>query len=134
MSLIGTWKVKMVGMFDPDNGLKCVPVEEALASGDEDLAQMAAMVLKIDADGTMMTCVNLPAEIVEEAKAQGAPVTDDGMIIAEVGRYKEQDGKYYRFTGDEGEIDGVQLDGWEEISLENGLLSMMGGMVLFEKI
>ena len=134
MSIIGIWKVKSLITYVPDEGMKSVSVEEAMAIDDQDIQQMAAMMIKITEDGQMVMGINVPPEMVEEAKAQGAPVTEDGMIIAQQHEWKEENGAYFYLSGNSGTVGDEEISPWEEIAVgEDGTLSMMGGMLIFEK-
>lgn len=134
MSIIGTWKVKNLMTYVPDEGMKSITVEEAKAIDDEDIQQMAAMMIKITEDSQMVMGMKLPPEMLEEAKAQGAPVTEDGMIIAQQHEWKEENGTYFYLSGNSGTIGDEEISPWEELAVgEDGTLTMMGGMLIFEK-
>ena len=53
MKIIGTWKVKSLLTYVPEIGMKSISAEEAIASPDEEMNQMAAMALKFTEDGKM---------------------------------------------------------------------------------
>lgn len=134
MKIIGTWKVKSLMTYVPEIGMKSISAEEAIASPDEEMNQMAAMALKFTEDGKMIMGSKLPPEILEEAKAQGAPVTDDGMMIAQETEWKEENGEFFYLSGNEGTVDGEEISPWEKLALDSdGSLYMMGGMLVFEK-
>ena len=134
MKIIGTWKVKSLMTYVPEIGMKSISAEEAIASPDEEMNQMAAMALKFTEDGKMIMGSKLPPEILEEAKAQGAPVTDDGMMIAQETEWKEENGEFFYLSGNEGTVDGEEISPWEKLALDSdGSLYMMGGILVFEK-
>ena len=134
MKIIGTWKVKSLLTYVPEIGMKSISVEEAIASPDEEINQMAAMALKFTEDGKMIMGSKLPPEILEEAKAQGAPVTDDGMMIAQQTEWKEENGEFFYLSGNEGTVNGEEISPWEKLALDSdGCLFMMGGILVFEK-
>ena len=90
-------------------------------------------VTEITEDGQLTMGMQLPPEAIEDAKAQGAPVTEDGMIVAEQHEWKEENGELFYNTGDECEIDGEAVDPWIKIEFdEDGLLVLT--MMAFEKI
>ena len=135
MSIIGTWKVTRLFAFDPEEGMKAISVEQALENPDEEIQQMAAAVLKITEDGQLTMGMQLPPEAIEDAKAQGAPVTEDGMIVAEQHEWKEENGEYFYHTGNEGTVGDEEISPWEKLEIDaDGILSMMGGMLGFEKV
>jgi len=134
MKIIGTWKVKSLLTYVPEIGMKSISAEEAIASPDEEMNQMAAMALKFTEDGKMIMGSKLPPEILEEAKAQGAPVTDDGLMIAQETEWKEENGEFFYLSGNEGTVNGEEISPWEKLALDgDGCLFMMGGMIVFEK-
>ena len=134
MSIIGTWKVKRLFTFDPEEGMKAISVEEAKKVDDEEIQKMTSMILKISAEGQLIMGMQLPAELLEEAKAQGAPVTEDGMMIAEQHEWKEENGEFFYHTGIEGTVGDEEVSPWEKLNIDaDGLLEMMGGMLAFEK-
>lgn len=129
MSIIGNWKVKKIMSFG-ENGPELITISEfeAIPEKDEEMVQMAASVLKITEDGVIQMLIAIPPEAVEEAKAQGAPVTDDGFIITDKFEWLERDGEYYCLNESMG-TDPMPL----KIDGEGGL-EFMGGMLIFEKI
>lgn len=113
-----------------DDGMKQTPIEE-IDTSDPDMAQMASSFLMIS-DEKIETCIQLPAEVIEEAKKEGAPVSDDGIMVVQTQPIKIKDGIAYYNDGTTGEIMGEEIDGWNQLKLdENGLLDM--GMVCYKK-
>jgi len=56
------------------------------------------------------------------------------MVIAQTQEWKEENGEYSFLSSSEGTIHGEAMSPWEKLDLnEEGLLSLMGGMILFEK-
>ena len=125
MELIGKWKVKKT-MYPTQDGIKHLTKEELIDLGvyDEDDFKMFDSVVEFKSDGTVATMIQIPAEQLEEAKAEGAPVDENGFICIETSEWKE-DGKAYYKLGN----DFVTLSFNEE-----GLLAFAGGMMLLEKM
>ena len=137
MSIIGTWKVKKVGVFSMEEGMVMKSVEDLAkmepAEDYEDALQMAQAILKVT-DGTMRMCVAVPPEVIEEAKAAGEemPINDDGTMTMDEYAWKEEAGQFFYATGDEGEINGEAIDPWTPVEFDaDGLLVL--GIMAFGK-
>jgi len=129
MDLKGKWVVATILTFT-DDGMKQTPVEE-IDTSDSDMAQMASSFL-IVSDEKIETCIQLPAEVIAEAKAEGAPVSDDGVLVMQTYPVKIENGTVYYNDGTRGEIMDIVIDGWNELKLnEAGLLDM--GMACYKK-
>ena len=129
MDFKGKWVVATMLAFT-DDGMKQTPIEE-IDTSDPDMAQMASSFLMIS-DEKIETCIQLPAEVVEEARAVGAPVSDDGVLVAETYPVKTENGTIYYNDGSSGMIMDNVIDGWNELKLnESGLLDM--GMACYKK-
>ncbi len=129
MDLKGKWVVATMPTFT-DDGMKQTPVEE-IDTSDSNMAQMASSFL-IVSDERIETCIQLPAEVIAEAKAEGAPVSDDGVLVVQTYPVKTENGTVYYNDGTQGEIMDNVIDGWNELKPnEAGLLDM--GMACYKK-
>ena len=129
MELTGKWVVATMLAFT-DDGMKQTPVEE-IDTSDSDMAQMASSFLIIS-DEKIETCIQLPAEVIEEARADGAPVSDDGVLVGETYPIKIENGTVYYNDGSSGMIMDNVIDGWNELKLnEAGFIDM--GMACYKK-
>ena len=128
MSIIGTWKVKKIMSFG-EYGAKLITMDEfdALPEKDEEMAQMASSILRITENGVIQMLIPIPAEVIEEAKKEGAPLTDDGFIIADTFEWYERDGKFFCSNESMG-TDPMPLN----LDADGGL-EFMGGLLIFEK-
>lgn len=129
MSIVGNWKVKKIMSFD-ENGPKLITMDEfeALQEKDEEMTQMASSVLDVTEDGKLTMMISIPKEAIEEAKAEGAEVTDDGFVIADRFEWLKKDNEYFCLNESMG-TDPMPLSIDEE-----GGLSFMGGLLIYEKI
>ena len=124
MEFLGKWIVKK-SMYPTEDGIKHLTKDELLALGcdDEDL-QMFSSVIVIKDDGTMDTLVQIPADQIESARAEGAPVDENGCIPVESTVWKEENGEF------------VYCENGEFVPFtvtEEGYLRYAGGMMLLEK-
>ena len=133
--MYGKWVVKEIGVFDMEAGLKMTPAAEILASDDpmmEEYKQMALAVMVLSEDGTANTYVNLPEEMLEQAKAEGAPVTEYGILV-ESKELKVENGEFFINTGDAGEIDGEAIDPFVKLELDADGCFSFAGMFRYTK-
>jgi len=133
--MYGKWVVKEVAVYDPENGFVMKPVEEILASDDpmlEDYKQMANSLLVLSEDGTANTYVVIPDEMIEEAKAEGATVTEYGVLV-ESKELKVENGEFYFNTGDSGEVLGEAVDPFVKLELDGEGCLMLNPMVKYKK-
>lgn len=136
--VLGLWKMKKVVTFDDNFNMKYITMEEMLEKDDDKDAKIIAIsVWDFTPDGNieMKIPIDKTEYTVEQLEAEGMKVID-GYIISDDGKHwKEKDGEVYADTGMKGEVLGEKVDGWEKLELdEEGLLPMMGGMYLCEKI
>ena len=129
MSIAGTWKVKKIMSFD-EEGPKLITMEEfeVIPDKDEEMAQMASSILDITEDGTLTMMIPIPKEAVEEARAEGAEVTDDGYVIADKFEWLKRDDKYFCHN---------ESMGTDPMPLkfdDDGGLEFMGGLLIYEKM
>lgn len=137
MSIIGKWKTKKMLAFGPD-GMQLMTLDEAKTLDEETAEElvktMTTTIVDINADGTVYTRIIIPADQIEEAKAQGAPLEADGTIIADRKPWKEENGEYFYDTGEQREIGGEAVSSWDKLSLDaEGYLPYASGMMLLEK-
>lgn len=133
--MYGKWVVKEVGVFSLEDGIKMTPVEEILASDDpamEEYKQMACAALVLSEDGSANTYISLPEEMMAEAKAQGAPVTEHGILV-ETKELKVENGEFFINTGDTGEIAGEAVDPFVKLELDNDGCFTFAGMFRYTK-
>lgn len=129
MSIAGKWKVKKIMSFAEEEPKLITMAEfEAIPEKDEEMAQMASSVLDITEDGKLAMMIPIPAEAIEEAKAEGAEVTDDGFVIADRFEWLKKDNEYFCLNESMGtDPMPLKLD-------EEGGLEFMGGLLIYEKI
>ena len=133
--MYGKWIVKEIGVFDIEEGLKMTPAAEILASDDpmmDEYKQMACAVLVLSEDGTANTYVNLPEEILEQAKAEGASVTEYGILV-ESKELKVENGEFFINTGDSGEVCGEAIDPFVKLELDADGCFTFAGMFRYTK-
>lgn len=124
MDFIGTWKVKKAMAFTED-GIKHLTKEEMIANDIEVESDMFSAVVVFNEDGTYTTMVQITEDQIEAAKAEGAPVDENGRICVGTSTWYEKDGRYYfEQSGEECPIE----------TTEDGLLKFSMGMMLLEKI
>jgi hypothetical protein len=126
MEFIGKWRVKK-SIYPTEDGMKHLTKEELIAAGvdDEDALQMFDAIIEIKENGAIDTLIQVPEEMLEEAKAQGADVDENGCVKVESTTWSEKDGRYYYFVG--GEDAPLELN-------EDGLLPFAMGMMLLERV
>ena len=138
MDMIGKWKVVKVGVFDMDEGMQMKPLEEVMAMEDteeiQETKEMAQVTFLWVTAKTMQMRLIVAPEMIEEARAAGEEVTvnKDGSVTIQRMPWKEEDGKILCKMGDQGEIDGEEIDPWQVVGPdENGMLTF--GMLGFVK-
>lgn len=129
MSIAGTWKVKKIMSFAEEEPKLITMAEfEAIPEKDEEMAQMASSILDITEDGKITMMIPIPKEAIEEAKAEGAEVTNDGFVIADRFEWLNRDGEYFCLNESMGtDPMPLKIDG-------DGGLEFMGGLLIYEKI
>ena len=138
MDIIGKWKVAKVGVFDIDEGMQMKTVEQVMAMEDTEeileTKEMAQATFLWVTAKTMQLRAMVPQEAIAEAKAAGEeiPLNKDGSVTLQKMPWKEEDGKILCKMGDEGEIDGEEMDPWQVVGLdEDGVITF--GMLGFVK-
>ena len=138
MDIIGKWKVAKVGVFDIEEGLQMKTIEQVMAMEEtEDIQETKEMAqatfLWVTAKTIQLRAI-VPPEAIEEAKEAGEeiPLNKDGSVTIQRMPWKEEDGKILCKMGDQGEIDGEEIDPWQVVAPdENGMLTF--GMLGFVK-
>lgn len=138
MDIIGKWKVAKVGVFDIEEGLQMKTIEQVMAMEEtediQETKEMAQATFLWVTAKTMQLRAIVPPEAVEEAKEAGEeiPLNKDGSVTIQRMPWKEEDGKILCKMGDQGEIDGEEIDPWQVVGPdENGMLTL--GMLGFVK-
>lgn len=131
MSIIGKWKVKKIGVFQPDFTIKMLtPAElETLEDGDEYL-KMAKVIIEFLPDGTMNTLLPVPKELESQLIAEGKKIVD-GFGIMDTTTWKEEKGEYFYDTKIEGEIFGEKVSSFEKLAIEDDCI--LYSQMLLEK-
>ena len=139
MKITGLWKVKKVGIFDPELGMQMKTVEEIMQMEDsEEIQQTKEMInttMRINEDGTLQIRILVPESAIEEAKAAGEeiPLDEDGTAVVQEMPWKIENGEiFYKLEEEIEEIDGEPVDPWKKAEFdEDGLLVFF--MMAFEK-
>jgi len=139
MDIIGNWKLKKAGIFDPELGFQMKTVEEIMQMEDsEEIQQTKEMInttMRINEDGTLQLRILVPESAIEEAKAAGEeiPLDEDGTAVVQEMPWKIENGEiFYKLEEDIEEIDGEPVDPWKKAEFdEDGLLVFF--MMAFEK-
>ncbi len=139
MDIIGNWKLKKAGIFDPELGFQMKTVEEIMQMEDtEEIQQTKEMIntiMRINEDGTLQIRILVPESAIEEAKAAGEeiPLDEDGTAVVQEMPWKIENGEiFYKLEEEIEEIDGEPVDPWKKAEFdEDGLLVFF--MMAFEK-
>lgn len=139
MDIIGNWKLKKAGIFDPELGFQMKTVEEIMQMEDsEEIQQTKEMInttMRINEDGTLQIRILVPESAIEEAKAAGEeiPLDEDGTTVVQEMPWKIENGEiFYKLEEEIEEIDGEPVDPWKKAEFdEDGLLVFF--MMAFEK-
>ncbi len=138
MNIVGKWKVAKVGVFDMDEGMQMKTLEQLMAMEDTEeileSKEMAQSIFLWVTAKTLQLRAIMPPEAVEEAKAAGEeiPFNKDGSVTIQRMPWKEENGKILYNMGEEGEIDGEEIDPWKVAEFdEDGVLVF--GMLGFVK-
>ena len=138
MDIIGKWKVAKVGVFDIEEGLQMKTIEQVMAMEEtediQETKEMAQATFLWVTAKTMQLRAIVPPEAIEEEKEAGEeiPLNKDGSVTIQRMPWKEEDGKILCKMGDQGEIDGEEIDPWQVVGPdENGMLTF--GMLGFVK-
>ena len=112
-------------MFPTEDGIKHLTREELNALGVEEDLEMFDSVILVKDGGIMEMLMQIPADQVEAAKAEGAPVDENGYICVDSVTWKEEGGEF--LYEENGEFVPAQLT-------EDGYLKFGAGMMLLEKV
>ena len=78
MNIVGTWKVKKVGLFDIESGWQRVTIDDLMNMEEtEEVIQareMSETTLIVSENGTMSVRIVPPPEAIAEAKAAGEDI------------------------------------------------------------
>lgn len=125
MKFIGKWKVLKTMSFTED-GIKHLTKEEIIEQDGEDAElDLFGSVIEFTADGAIKTLVPVPADKIEEAKAEGLEIDAEGFACLDQLEWKEEGDNV--FMSQDGELVPLELT-------EDGLLKFAMGMMLLEKI
>ena len=135
MNIIGKWKVKKIGVFQPDFSTKmCTPQEiEALEDFEdaEEYLSMASAIVEFLPDGTMNTLFPVPEEFVNQLLEEGKKIVD-GFAIMDSTTWKEENGEYSYDTKIEGEIFGEKVSSFQKLEIEDDCILV--SQMLLEKL
>ena len=124
MEFLGKWIVKKT-MFPTEEGVKHLTKDELIALGIEEDLEMFDSVILVKEDGIVETLVQIPADQIEAARAEGAPVDESGCICVGSAAWKEENGQI--FYEENGEFVPAQFT-------DDGYLIFASGMMLLEKV
>lgn len=138
MNIIGTWKIKKVQVMQSDFSMKLCTFDEIRETVSEEMQEdylkMESTEIEFLPDGTVNTITYIPQEQIEMARAEGVEVAEDGRYIVETKAWKEENGEYFYFTGDEGEVMGEKISPYQKLEFdEDGYMKFGGGFMLLEK-
>lgn len=129
MSIVGKWNVKKIMSFAEEEPKLITMAEfEEIPEKDEEMAQMASSILDITEDGKITMMIPIPKEAIQEAREEGAEVTDDGLVIADRFEWLKKGDEYFCLNESMG-TDPMPL----KMDPEGGL-EFMGGLLIYEKI
>ena len=131
MNIIGKWKVKKIGVLQPDFSTKMyTPQElETLEDAEEHL-KMAGTIIEFLPDGTMNTLFPVPEEFVNQLLEEGKKIVD-GFAIMDSTTWKEENGEYSYDTKIQGEIFGEKVSSFQKLEIEDDCI--LYSQLLLEK-
>ena len=140
MNLVGIWKVKEALAFDEDGG-KWLPVQECMDREDMDDETKSFLSARFvfEPDGLFKIVMaipdGVPQEKIDQAAAAGEiRLFDSRSMIVEEHPWTEENGKYYYYSGIQGEVLGEPVSPWMEIQeTEDGIEWMAYRLVKAEK-
>ena len=138
MDIIGKWKVAKVGVFDIEEGMQMKTLEQLMAMEDTEeileSKEMSKTIFLWVTEKTLQLRTIVPPEAIAEAKEAGEeiPFNKDGSVTIQRMPWKEENGTILYKMGDQGEIDGEEIDPWQAAEFdEDGVLIF--GMLGFVK-
>ena len=124
INLLGKWK--LVEMMDFNCEKECfewTKVEDLLSRDDvdKDTRLMAKLQMVFTEDGVLTMLTSIPEgasrEEVDAAVESGEITLKDGMIFMGENHWKAENGKYMVDSNAGREVDGEEVDPWEEIQV-----------------
>ena len=135
MNIIGKWKVKKIGVFQPDFSIKMLTPQgiEALEDFEdaEEYLNMASAIVEFLPDGAMNTLFPVTKELEEQLIAEGKEIVD-GFGITDTTTWKEENGEYFYDTKIKGEILGEKVSSFEKLVFEGDCILI--SQMLLEKL
>lgn len=138
MNIIGKWKIIKILIMTKDFDRLMCPIDEIKNNVSEDMLSdyldMASTELEFLPDGTMNTIRCLTDEQAKQAAEEGIELVDGNKFV-ESTEWKEENGEYFYYSGNQGEIMGEAVSPYEKLTFdENGCLKFGSGFMLLEKI
>lgn len=138
MNIIGKWNVVKIAVLDEDFNLKMVTADELNAMPEnpemEEYKTLTSAVIEFTPDNKVLTLVPIPADQLEEAKKEGIAITDDGYCVMDQTDWKEENGKYFYNTGNQGTVLEEEIDPYMPLEVdEEGCMLFSGGLMLLKK-
>ncbi|MDD6848517.1 MAG: hypothetical protein PUD53_07120 [Oscillospiraceae bacterium] len=131
MNITGKWKVKKIGVLQPDFSLKMYTPQELETLEDaEEYIKIAGSIIEFLPDGTMNTLLPVPKELESQLIAEGKKIVD-GFGIMDTTTWKEENGEYFYDTKIEGEIFGEKVSSFEKLEIEDDCI--LYSQMLLEK-
>ncbi|MGN0488496.1 MAG: hypothetical protein ACI4HO_04465 [Ruminococcus sp.] len=131
MNITGKWKVKKIGVLQPDFSLKMYTPQELETLEDaEEYIKIAGSIIEFLPDGTMNTLLPVPKELESQLIAEGKKIVD-GFGIMDTTTWKEEKGEYFYDTKIEGEIFGEKVSSFEKLEIEDDCI--LYSQMLLEK-
>ena len=135
MNIIGKWKVKKIGVFQPDFSTKmCTPQEiEALEDFEdaEEYLRMASAIVEFLPDGTMNTLFPVTKELENQLLEESREIVD-GFAIMDSTTWKKENEEYFYDTKIKGEILGEKVSSLEKLEIEDDCILV--SHMLLEKL
>ncbi len=136
MDIIGKWKVKELGLMQPeDMSIKMfTPTELESLEDNEDYIKFASSIYNFSNDGKLDIFLEIPEESLESVKEEGLEVKD-GVAIIESTEWKEENGEYFYDTHIEGEFLGEEVSPYNKIEVDGDclIMDMLFYKVILEK-
>lgn len=125
MDIIGKWKVKELGLMQlGDMSMKMfTPAEIENLEDNEDYLQFVSSIYDFSNDGKLDILLEVPKELLENAKKEGLEVKDN-VVIIESTDWKKENGEYFYNTHIEGETLGEKVSPYNKINVDGDCLIM----------
>lgn len=135
MNIIGKWKVKKIGVFQPDFSMKMLTPQEIEALEDfedaEEYLEMASVIAEFLPDGTMNTLFPVTKELENQLLEEGKEIVD-GFAIMDTTTWKKENEEYFCDTKINGEILGEKVSSFEKLVIEDDCI--LFNNMLLEKL